>query len=303
MLIHKRLLLRQVVRVTWKVDLLMLMLCILAYYVDTKLIPEVNIPTGIPALMGTAIAFFIGFNNHQAYDRWWEARIIWGGLVNDSRSWVRSLIAYCCDPLIDGAAKDHSYERKMIQRHLGFLYALKSALRNSKEEDYKKYCTNDEVVEIEKSTNKANKILDMQAVALEKLKRENIIDNFQFLVLTDLLKNFCDGMGKSERIKNTVFPTTYIYFTRLFIWTFVILLTMSISLTIGLWSIFFGWVMGFVFHITHINGLSLMNPFEDEPSGVPISSITRTIEINLLQALGEKEIPEPIAAVNGEYIM
>jgi putative membrane protein len=65
----------------------------------------------------------------------------------------------------------------------------------------------------------------------------------------------------------------------------------------------FGWVMGFVFHITHINGLSLMNPFEDEPSGVPISSITRTIEINLLEALGEKELPEPIAAVNGEYIM
>jgi len=303
MLIHKRLLLHHVIRVTWKVDLLMLILCILAYYIDTRLIPEVNIPTSLPALMGTAIAFFIGFNNNQAYGRWWEARIIWGGLVNDSRSWARSLIAYCDNPLIGSSAKVHSYEREMIYRHLGFLYTLKSALRNSKEEDYKKYCTSEEIVEIEKSKNKSNRILDMQAVALEKIKRQNIIDNFQFLVLTDLIKAFCDGMGKSERIKNTVFPTTYIYFTRLFIWIFVILLTMSISLTLGLWSIFFGWVMGFIFHITHINGLSLMNPFEDDPAGIPITSITRTIEINLLQALGEKEIPEPIAAVKGEYIM
>jgi ion channel-forming bestrophin family protein len=303
MLIHKRLLLRQVVRVTWKVDLLILMLCFLAYQVDIRLIPDVNIPTSLPALMGTAIAFFIGFNNNQAYGRWWEARIIWGGLVNDSRSWARSLIAYCSNPTIANSEKTADPARAMILRHLGFLCALKSGLRNSDDNEYKKYSTSEEIIQIEKSRNKANKILDMQANALEKLNRENSIDKFQFLILTDLIKGFCDGMGKSERIKNTVFPTTYIYFTRLFIWVFVILLTMSISDVVGSWAVFFGWVIGFIFHITHINGLSLMNPFEDDPAGVPISSITRSIEINLLEALGEKELPKPIASVKGEYIM
>jgi putative membrane protein len=106
---------------------------------------------------------------------------------------------------VENSAKSQSYAREMIQRHLGFLCALKSVLRNSKEE-YKKYCTDAEVGEIEKSKNKPNKILDMQAIALERLKRENVIDNFQFLTMNDLLVNFCDGMGKSERIKNTVFP-------------------------------------------------------------------------------------------------
>lgn len=303
MLIHKRLLLRQVVRITWKVDLLMLMLCIIAYYVDTRLIPDVNIPTSLPALMGTAIAFFIGFNNNQAYGRWWEARIIWGGLVNDSRTWARNLIAYCSNPLIGNTDQAADPARTLILRHLGFLNALKSSLRNSDDDEYKKYCASEEAIQIEKSKNKANKILDMQANTLEKITRENTIDKFQFLILTNLIKDFCDGMGKSERIKNTVFPTTYIYFTRLFIWIFVILLTMSISDTLGLWAIFFGWVIGFIFHITHINGLSLMNPFEDDPAGVPISSITRNIEINLLESLGEMELPEPIAPVKGEYIM
>jgi putative membrane protein len=303
MLIHKRLLLRQVVRVTWKVDLLMLLLCMLAYYVDTRLIPGVNIPTSLPALMGTAIAFFIGFNNNQAYGRWWEARIIWGGLVNDSRSWARSLIAYCSNPAMSNADQPAEPARTMILRHLGFLYALKSNLRDSNDHEYQKYCTREEITQIEQSKNKANKILDMQTNALEKLNRENRIDKFQFLILTDLIKAFCDGMGKSERIKNTVFPTTYVYFTRLFIWVFVILLTMSISDVVGTWAVFFGWVIGFIFHITHINGMSLMNPFEDDPAGVPISSITRNIEINLLEAIGEKELPQPIASVKGEYIM
>ena len=303
MLIHKRLLLRQVVRVTWKVDLLMMALCVVAYFVDTRLIPDVDIPTSLPALMGTAIAFFIGFNNNQAYGRWWEARIIWGGLVNDSRSWARSLLTYCSNPTTGSSDKATGYARAMIFRHIGFLYALKSVLRSSNDHEYKKYCAPEDVIEIEKSKNKPNKILDLQAESLEKIKRESIIDNFQFLILTNLIKDFCDGMGKSERIKNTVFPTTYIYFTRLFIWIFNILLTMSISESVGLWAIFFGWVIGFIFHITHINGLTLMNPFENDPAGIPISSLTRTIEINLLEALGEKEIPEPVAAVRGEYIM
>jgi len=71
----------------------------------------------------------------------------------------------------------------------------------------------------------------------------------------------------------------------------------------GPWSVFFGWIMGFVFHITHINGMSIMNPFEAEPPGVPITSITRTIEINMLQTLGEKNIPTPIMPVDDEYIL
>lgn len=303
MLIRRSLHLRQIVGITWKVDLLMLLLCTVAYYADTELIPEVNIPTALPTLMGTAIAFFIGFNNNQAYSRWWEARIIWGGLVNDSRSWARSLIAYGTAHTGSDSGKISDDCRKMIHRHLGFLNILRTSLRNTSDDEYKKYLTPQEIKVIERFANKPNAILEIQALAIEKLKRENVIDNFHFLTLTDLVRSFCDGMGKSERIKNTVFPTTYIYFTRLFIWVFVILLTMSISSSVGLSSIFFGWVIGFIFHITHINGLSLMNPFDNDPAGIPINSITRTIEINLLQALGEEGIPQPIESVKGEYVM
>ncbi|MEO7992148.1 MAG: bestrophin family ion channel [Chryseolinea sp.] len=303
MLLKQNLQLTGIVRLTWKVDLLMLCLCVLAYYVDTILLKEVQIPPALPTLMGTAIAFFIGFNNNQAYDRWWEARAIWGELVNNSREWARSMVAYC-SVSSDGTVESvKQYQKKMIFRHVAFLYALQSSLRKSDGREYEKFLTPEESSSIRAFANVPNAILDIQSQELQKMSSEKMIDSFRFYAMANLIASFGDGMGKSERINNTVFPTVYVYFTKLFIWIFVILLTMSISATVGLWSIFFGWVIGFVYHTTHANGMSIMNPFENAAPGVPITSITRTIEINLLQTLGEKEVPEPIKPVDGEYIL
>jgi len=303
MLLNRSLQLKRIVRLTWKVDLLMLFLCILAYYVDTLLLKDLNIPPALPTLMGTAIAFFIGFNNNQAYDRWWEARTIWGELVNNSREWARSMIAYCSIPSGGTTEIVKEYQQKMIFRHLAFLYALQSSLRQMNNTEYEKYLTTQEAESIKHVANKANAILGIQSRELEKMANEKIVDSFRYYAMANLIKSFGEGMGKSERIANTVFPTVYVYFTRLFSWIFVILLTMSISMSVGPWSILFGWLMGFVYHTTHINGMSIMNPFEYAAPGVPITSITRNIEIDILQTLGEKNIPDPIMPVNNEYIL
>jgi putative membrane protein len=82
-----------------------------------------------------------------------------------------------------------------------------------------------------------------------------------------------------------------------------VLNTIVISDATGPWSILLGWVIGFVFHTTHISGMSLVNPFEPIPSGIPLDQITRNIEINLPEILGENGIPEPVRAIDGEYIL
>lgn len=295
MLIKQNLSLYQVISYTWKVDVLMIFFCSLVYVIDQYIFTKVVLPIAYPSLMGTAIAFFIGFNNNQAYGRWWEARIIWGGLVNDSRSWARSLIAY---------SSNQALAEKMIRRHLSFLATLSTSLRKDEADlSYTEYLTSEELNSLEPKYNRANQLLQLQATDLHQLRQTNSIDDFVFANLNNLLQNFCDGMGKSERINNTVYPITYIYFTQLFIWVFIALITMSTSELIGGYSIILGWLMGFVFNAIHINGMSLMNPFSDNPSGVPISSITRSIEINLLQMLKSPQIPEPFKIVNGEYIM
>jgi putative membrane protein len=313
MLLRQHLSVYRVLKITWRIDLVILSLCTAAYFFDTQIMVTVHILPALPTLMGAATAFFIGFNNNQAYSRWWEARTIWGGLVNDSRSWTRGLTAYCGGhqgaPMEDIApgtitGERRAYARKMILRHIGFLYALKAALRKEPDDSFEKYLPTEDIATVRRFSNIPNAILDLQAQDLEKLSRLQATDGFRFLALNEVLKGFCDNMGRSERINNTVFPTTYIYFTRLFIWILVILVTMTLSESIGPWSIFFGWVIGFAFHASQINGMSLMNPFEPIPSGVPLNSITRTIEINLLQALGETDIPAPEPTQReGEYVL
>ncbi|NIG52837.1 bestrophin family protein [Chitinophaga sp. Cy-1792] len=302
MLIRSRLSLMQVFSFTWKVDLLLLVCCTIVYYLDiTWLKSHIAIPVSISAVLGTAIAFFVGFNNNQAYDRWWEARIIWGGLVNDSRSWARSLLQYYAS---DNPEQRQTTARNMVYRHLAFLYALKSALRNRPDNYYHQYLSPEDLAQVQQETNIPNAILSLQARDLQKLKQTGTVDGFQFLEINDLLVKHTDSMGKSERIKSTVFPPNYVFFTKMFIWFYVIMNTMMMAETIGAWSILFGWAFGFVFHSTHLNGIALMNPFEYSPLAMPLDSITRNIEINLLQALGEPEIPAPVEArANGLYIM
>ncbi len=129
---------------TWQVDLIMIASSTGAFLVHAFLIRhKFDIPAIVPTVLGTAIAFFIGFNNNQAYDRWWEARKIWGMLVNDSRSWARSIINY----VRLGDIKEHerlAIQSRMITRHIGFLYALKGALREADDYMYKNYLNEEE---------------------------------------------------------------------------------------------------------------------------------------------------------------
>ncbi|RZK75849.1 MAG: hypothetical protein EOO85_12885 [Pedobacter sp.] len=296
MLLVQNIRLTRILRNTWQVDLIMIASCTGAYLVREYLIAHhFEIPVIIPSLLGTAIAFFIGFNNNQAYDRWWEGRKIWGALVNDSRSFSRSLLTYTSDA--DTTAV------RMIHRHIAFLYVLKASLRNATDENVSKYLSEEDVEEISHHTNMHNALLTIQARDLQTLYQANKIDGFKFMDINGMIVRFTDSMGMSERIKNTVFPTTYTYLTKVFIWLFVVSFTLVISQSAGVYAIFLGWLIGFVFVSTQINGMSLVDPFMNNSSGVPLNQITRTIEINLLQMLNETEIPEPIKAINDEYIL
>lgn len=303
MLIAHNIKISRILRNTWQVDIIMIISCTVAYLVREFLIKHhFEIPSIVPTVLGTAIAFFVGFNNNQAYDRWWEARKIWGALVNDSRSWARSVISYISQKEMDDKVFSE-LKKRMVYRHIAFLYALKANLRGAVDETYCQYLDEEELREIRTHTNVSNAILTLQSRDLQELNTSGMMDGFRFMEMNQLLVKFSDEMGMAERIKNTVFPTTYNYFTKVFIWLFVVSLTLVTSQYAGLWSIFLGWLVGFVYVSTQINGMSLINPFENNSAAIPLNQITRTIEINLLEMMGAKDIPKPVKAINGEYIL
>lgn len=292
----------RVLQYTWKMDLLIFFSCVVVYFIDTYIIERFFIlPPIIPTVLGPAIAFFVGFNNNQAYDRWWEARKIWGALVNDSRTWARNVLCYIIPAA--GDTEVALMKQQMVKRHIAFIYALKTALRPQNDVTYRKYLSDEELGLVESHSNMHNALLLLQSRDLETLSQTGHIDGFRFLELNKMLVAFTDSMGMAERIKNTVFPTIYIFFTKAFIWLFTIMITMVCSREIGLWSILMGSIVGSVFHITHFNGQTLMDPFSTLTTSMPLNQISRTIEINLLQMLGEKDIPAPVKPINNEYVM
>jgi putative membrane protein len=302
MIVSHKVSIHRIIAGTWKHSLVTVAVCLttflLFYFFDR---PEYDIPAFVPSIIGTALAFFIGFNNNQAYDRWWEARKIWGALVNNSRSWARQLI-YFSDRKQEGIAVDLKI-KTLIYRHISFLFALKQVLRKSKVKEYNKYLSDDDVAFVESESNIPNAILAVQTKGLNELYETKVIDGFKFLELNKMLISFSDEMGKSERIKNTVFPTSYNYYTRIFIWVLIIFIILFSAPSLGAWSILIGTLIGYVFLTTQKIGLSLLNPFDEIVTGIPLDNITRTIEINLLEALKEKDIPKPTVSTNKEYLM
>lgn len=303
MVITQHISILRILRNTWRVDLVIVVTCTITYYLHEYVIPRaIQLPAMLPTLLGTALAFFVGFNNNQAYDRWWEARIVWGSLVNDSRTWARGILKFCSQ----GSLTEEEFTRikkEMITQQIGFTYALKDVLRGKPELYYKRFFSDQQMEELHTQSNIPNAILTLHAHNLNVLAAHKCLDEFRFMQLNERLTAFTDHMGKCERIRNTVFPTSYIYFTKLFIWALVIFITINLADSIGGWSVLVGCIIGFVFHISHQNGMLLMEPFDKIPSGIPLNQISRTIEINLLQMMGEKEIPDVVQSIKGEFIL
>lgn len=304
MIITHNIRLGRIVTGTWKNTIMVAFTCSMAFFLYWYFIQyHFEMPSIVPTILGTALAFFIGFNNNQAYDRWWEARKIWGSLVNSSRTWARNIILL---PTATEQIKGQHLQlmkEYTVKRHIAFLYALKEKLRGTDQEEYKKYLIQSDLDLIKEESNKHNAILSLQTMELKSWKRDGLIDGFEFLELNAEITRFCDEMGKSERIKNTVFPTTYNYYTKMFIWLFNIAFTLAVAPTVGWRAIIFGTIVGYVFHTIHFIGQTIMDPFEDMPPGVPLDQITRTIEINLLEMIREEHIPAPVSPINDEYVM
>lgn len=304
MLLSKNIGIHSVISGTWKHFLFTGIICTVTYigynFVNS---PNWDFPILLPSILGTALAFFIGFNNNQAYDRWWEARKVWGEIVNDSRSYARQLLYYTKNDPNDAQNKWSPQVEQAIKRHIAWLYALNEFLRDNSEKKYHAYLSQEDIDYIEGQSNKHNALLNLQTKELENLYAKGLIDGFRFMQLSGILTRFSDTMGKSERIKKTVFPTIYGFYTYLFIWVFIVTVTVVSEESLGIWAILVGMLIGYVFLTTHKIGKSLVNPFDNIPSSVPINQITRSIEINLLELLEAKDIPDPYPSVDGEYVM
>lgn len=237
-------------------------------------------------ILGGALAIFLGFRNNSAYDRWWEARKVWGAIVNVSRNFGTQVVSYI---------EDKEVQNTLIYRHIAWLYTLNMHLR--KEVDLARiehYLDPQFAKMLETARNKPVQILHRQGQVITDNLREKHLTEFQHSMLMDDIKIMYSEQGKAERIKNTVFPFYYNYFTRLFLWVFILLLPCAVVDGMNLMLIPIASMVAFVFYILDKSGEVTEEPFENRASDTPMSAICRTIEIDLLQQIEAEELPDAL---------
>lgn len=266
---------------------------------------EVVLPLVPVSILGGALAIFLGFRNSSAYDRWWEARKIWGGVINKSRSFAMLIMSFASEFHSDNKVSSEEIEKwkkELVHRHLAWTVALKmQLLRHDTWEDLSKFITSEELNALKGYTNKATQLIHIQGGRLKDAYELGIIEDFRHMELAGVLQNLYDLQGRAERIKNTVFPYYYNYFTRLFLWMFALSLPFGLVGTMGWGTIPMNMAISFVFFILEKAGSVTEDPFENRAADIPIHSITRTIEIDLREMLGESDIPNPLPIQHGRF--
>ncbi|MFN0174383.1 MAG: bestrophin family protein [Saprospiraceae bacterium] len=279
------------------------------------------------ATIGTAVAFYVGFKNNQAYDRLWEARRLWGGITNVSRTMAASFIALI---------KDKEVQKDFLMRHIAYINIVRLQLRKTipwatNNEDYHRKAISeaDEIKEFDQAivelfdhlnkrdiyervkhkSNIANNALRHQFGVLTKLKKEKLLDEYEHSDLTKLLGELYNLQGGCERIKTTPLFRQYSLFSRIFVHLFIVLLPfallteMSKFSTYGIWLVIpFSTLISWVFMTMEQIGESSENPFDNGISDTPMSAICRNIEIDILEMLDEPNLPPKIEPYNNNLL-
>lgn len=259
------------------------------YFLTQKylnVIPE--LPISIAAFIGTAISVLLSFKLNQSYDRWWEARKIWGSIVNDSRTFILQLQTFL-------KPEDNKQIKKIAFRHIAWLYCLGQSLRGlNAMENISEFVSAEDILIIEKHSNKPLAILQLNALELAKLKETEQLDIFSLIQINNTFANFSNQMGMCERIKSTIFPATYRKFLHWIIYLFTVTLSIALRGVESYFELPMLLAISGAFFLLEKSATHLQDPFGNLPTDTAMTTIARNIEINIKQLLNEKEIPQPV---------
>ena len=255
------------------------------------------------ALYGSAIGIIVGFRNNSAYARWWEARGLWGQVVNNSRSLARQV----CSTMNSNPANGESdpddlreMQRRLIHHQIAFVHALRQHLRKLSPWDaITPLLSESEIMELRSAKNIPLAIQQQMGDLLWESKSRGWIDRLEWQAMDGNMDDLADAQGGTERIKNTPMPKQYDFFPMLFVQIYCLLLPVGMVENLGWFTPLGSTLVGFMFLALDKIGRDLEDPFENTIYDVPLTSITRTIEINLRQLLGEQQLPEPEVPIQG----
>lgn len=291
MIVTRRISLTKLMAFTWPRLLLLtvftVLACVVMDYLDHELLRALSYAAGF---LGTALAFLIGFRNNSAYGRWWEGHRIWSKLKYDSRSF-----ALLVKGLIGGGEATAAMRKALVHRQIAFAWWLNRFVRKLEPGSEL-----DGLLPAEERTTAAERqtpplaLLEAQGATLRQLADDGHLDAYRHVRFTELIQGFNEALSSCERLKKTPFPMQYTWFVYYTLVVFLFVLPLSLAGHLGYWAIPFALIIGYAYILLEYVGRHIENPFENAVNDVPMDAIARTIENDLRELLGEKDLPEPI---------
>lgn len=245
----------------------------------------IDIPLMPLTLLCSALIVLISFRNSSAYNRWWEARTLWGAMVNTSRSYGRQVLS-----LIDGegAHRHNPVKTILLRRHVAYLRALRAHLKGDvSAAQLGGLIPESEIQRALSSNNVPNDILNGSAGILADEFAEGRLDSIRFTRLETTLLDLSNCQGGMERIANTPLPYPYVYFPRLFSALFCLIMPLSMVTTLGWFTPLISTVVGCLLLTMERIGTDLQAPFGTSQHRIRMDDLCQNIEKNLCSMYNE----------------
>lgn len=282
-------------------------IALIAYFLHSQN-QLISLPFSIAAILGSALAIFIAFRNNNSYSRWWEARTLWGGIVNSSRVLARLVITFTDSHQHQSnfdAGRSRQFKTDVVMKIIAWAHAMRLHLRKQNDwEQLKHYVSEAEFIQVQQAQNKPNTLHLLTGQSIYRAMADGTLGGFDSFQMEGQLLALANYQGGCERIKNTPLLRQYDFFTRLFLYAFILILpfcciTDLAKMNLSWLAIPISLFISFVFAILGKVGEVNEDPFENRITDVPLNALCNTIERDLLDLLGSPNLPEKLEPQNG----
>ncbi len=237
-------------------------------------------------LLGLSLSIFMSFRNNACYDRWWEGRKAWGRLIIEVRSFVRESV------VID----DQALRAQMLRGLCGFAHALNARLRNEDELPLARTWLADAAPVT--PHNVCDGILRNIGAQCSHLAKDGAISEFRYTLLEQRLTGLSEVQAICERIKGTPLPFPYTLLLHRTIYIFCLLLPFALAEPLGWLAPLFTTIVSYTFFGLDAIGNELEDPFGRDENDLPTDALVRTVERDVLSALGYEPLPPAMVPVD-----
>ncbi|GAB3244173.1 MULTISPECIES: bestrophin family protein [Psychrobacter] len=247
-------------------------------------------------LLGIALSLFLGFRNNASYQRWWEARMLWGQLVYDARSLTRQVLSFIDDDNEHG----RETQRTMVYLTIAFAHAVRHRLRGTPPwADIDPFVASIHHDRMHQAKNVPDHIMRLMGKHLGDIRRQGLVSEQVTQNMDERLTSMTIVLAACERIHNTPLPFAYMLLVHRTTYLYCIMLPFGLVASLGWATPLVCAVIAYTFFGLDALSEELEEPFGLAANQLPLTALSRTIEINLREALGETNLPTDIMPIDG----